>query len=209
MTFHLRIAPILFAMGRRLEKNDLFCNTLFLSKFTIKFVQYVLEISDLLYTTKYTLSWNKKSLLTISYISDFLMYMYDKYTLGLNKKGSQNKSKISDLFCSLFCSYLQCICHEVLQNKWLFSKRPSTRCLEKWSLFCFSLLQIPCKLEQKSLQNTSKIYFMYFFAIYSVFEAKCNKINNIWRHRRSRGWGGPALPPIKIPSLIKNYDKIV
>ena len=47
-------------MGRRLEKYYLFCNTTFLSLFTMKFV-LVLYIS-----TTYTPSWNKKSLQNIS-----------------------------------------------------------------------------------------------------------------------------------------------
>ena len=76
-------------MGRRLEKY-LFCNTAFLSLFTIEFVRYIfirqhtLQVGTkkacrlyrkysiyigsfrYIYTTKYTLSWNKKSLQNIS-----------------------------------------------------------------------------------------------------------------------------------------------
>ena len=74
-------------MGRRLEKYYLFCNNAFLSLFTIKFVRY-------LYTTKYTLSWNKKRL--------------------------QNKSEIPDLFCWLFCFNLQCSCRKMLQKNDFF-----------------------------------------------------------------------------------------
>ena len=60
-------------MGRRLEKYYLFCYATFLSLFTMKFVQYVyckfpIYIGNFryIYTTKYTLSWSKKSLQNIS-----------------------------------------------------------------------------------------------------------------------------------------------
>ena len=83
-------ATIVICMGRRLEKYYLLCNTAFLSLFTIKLVQYniydnihskleqkkpakyivnfryISEVSDIYYTKKYTLSWNKKSRQNIS-----------------------------------------------------------------------------------------------------------------------------------------------
>ena len=72
-------------MGRRLKKYYLFCNTAFFSLFTMKFVRYniydnmhfkleqkkpanyivnfryISELSDIYYTTEYTLSWEQKS----------------------------------------------------------------------------------------------------------------------------------------------------
>ena len=82
-------------MGRRSEKYYLFCNTAFLSLFTMKFVRYIFirqhtlqvgkkkpanyivnfryisEVSDM-YIRQNTLSWNKKSQKTMSEIFDMV-----------------------------------------------------------------------------------------------------------------------------------------
>ena len=70
--------------------------------------QYISEVSDI-YTTKYTLSWNKKRLQIKSEISNiyrkfpiYTMHYATKYTLSRNKKRLQTKSKISELFCRFF-----------------------------------------------------------------------------------------------------------
>ena len=52
-------------MRRRLEKYYLFCNSAFLSLFTMKFVRFI-------HATKYTLSWNKKRLQNMSEIFDMV-----------------------------------------------------------------------------------------------------------------------------------------
>ena len=100
-------------MGRRLEKYYLFCNTAFLSLFTMKFVQYIY--------TKYAVRWNKKAYKIYRqfpmYIGSFRYIFATKYTLSWTKQRLQINSEIFDLFCRLFCSYSQCICREVLQNK--------------------------------------------------------------------------------------------
>ena len=86
-------------MGRRLEKYYLFGNTTFLSLFTMKFVRYIyiyiydnihsklepkkacklyrkfpIHIGNFryIYTTKYTLSWNKKRFQNMSEIFDMV-----------------------------------------------------------------------------------------------------------------------------------------
>ena len=53
-------------MGRRLEKYYLFCNTTFLSLFTMKFVLLYI------YMTTYTSSWNKKRQQNMSEIFDMV-----------------------------------------------------------------------------------------------------------------------------------------
>ena len=67
-------------MGRRLEKYHLFCNTAFLSLFTIKFVQCYRH------TTKYTLKLEQKAytnyIVNFRYISEVFDICTTKYTLS-------------------------------------------------------------------------------------------------------------------------------
>ena len=105
-------------MGRRLEKY-LFCNTAFFSLFSIKFVRYV-------YTTKYALSWNKKSLQNISEIFDMVhMNQVGNLTEGITwllwhnlvSKYKGNRKHVNDVLllwklwqtwhCWHACSYLR------------------------------------------------------------------------------------------------------
>ena len=95
------------------------------------------------------------------YIGSFQYIYTRKCTLRWNKKRLQNKSGISDLFCWLFCSNLQRICREMLKI-FFFLTAPCTRRLEKYSLFCYTSRQMHCKLEQKSLQNKTKISYRFF-----------------------------------------------
>ena len=50
----------------------------------------------------------------------------------------------------------------MLQKMIFFQIAPRTRRLEKYSLFCYTLRQIHCNLDQKSLQIKSEIYYRLF-----------------------------------------------
>ena len=176
-------------MGRRLEKNYVFCCTTFLSLFTMKFVRYVyrkfpIYIGNLryIYKTKYSLSWRKKSAKYIvnfryrSEISDLLHTT--KYALSWNRKRLENKSEISNLFCWLFCFNLQCICREVLQTNDFF---PNGLAVWKNTVYFVILHDKYAVSWNKKAYSKFPTYFANFFVpTYSVFVVKCNKINNIF-----------------------------
>ena len=75
-------------MGRCLEKYYLFCNTAFLSLFTIKFVRYIY-----IYDNIHSKLEQKKP---TKYIVNF-RYISEIYTLSWNKKRLQNLSEIFDM----------------------------------------------------------------------------------------------------------------
>ena len=74
-------------MGRRVEKYYLFCNTAFLSLFTIKFVRYNI------YNNIHSKLEQKKP---AKYIVNFRC-ISEIYTLSWNKKRLQNMSEIFDM----------------------------------------------------------------------------------------------------------------
>ena len=156
--------------------------------------QYISDVSDI-YTTKYTLSWNKKRLQIKSEISNicrkfpiYTMHYATKYTLSRNKKRLQNKSKISDLFCRFFCSNLKSICREMLQKNDFFPNG-AAHFVTLRDKYTVSWNKKVCKI--------SRIFTIGFFvSTYSVFVAKCNKINNIFPNGE---WG----------AIWKNFGKIL
>ena len=75
-------------MGRRLEKYYLFCNTTFLSLFTMKFVRYIY-----IYNNIHSKLEQKKP---ANYIVNF-RYISEVYTLSWNKQRLQNMSEIFDM----------------------------------------------------------------------------------------------------------------
>ena len=106
---------LILSMGRRLEKYYLFCNTAFLSLFTIKFIRYIFVRQN---TLK---SWNKKACKIYPkfpiYIESF-RYIYTKHTLSWNKKRLRNKSEISDIYRK-FPMFIYDKIHSELEQKTL------------------------------------------------------------------------------------------
>ena len=156
---------------------------------------YISEISDLLYTTKCTLSWNKKRLQNKSEISDFLcttnyilswtknaykiswkfptysqeisdLIRTTKYTLSRNKKRLQNKLEISDLFCERFLFQLRV--HFVIHT------------LEISDLFCKRFLfQLRVHFDVYKMLEIYDIYIEQILLLNSR-KTRCYKINNIF-----------------------------
>ena len=96
-----------------------------------------------MYTTKYTLSWNKKRL-------------QNKLEI------SENKSEISDLFCWLFVSTYSEFVERCYKKRFFFQTASRTRRLEKYCLFCYTSRQIRCKLEQNNFRIKLEIYYRLF-----------------------------------------------
>ena len=91
----LPFVMFLFSMGRRLEKYCLVCNSAFFSLFTMKFVRHLYIQQNILYVG--TKKASKIYLKFLIYIGSFQYIFTTKYTLSCNKKRLQNMSEIFDM----------------------------------------------------------------------------------------------------------------
>ena len=163
--------------GAPFGKYCLVCNTAFLSLFTIKFVQYDKIHSKVrtlkaykiyrkfpihIYTTKYTLSWNKNA---YKISRKFLIYLVG-------------------FFVPTYSVYLS---WGVTKNEFFPNGAP----LAVWkNIVYFVTLRDKYTVSwNKKAYSKFPTYFANFFVpTYSVFVTKCNKINNIFPNG---GWAAP------------------
>ena len=135
-----------------------------------------------LYTTKYTLKLEQKAFKIYRkfpiYIGSFRYIYSTKYTLSWNKKRLQNKSEISDLFCRVFCSNLQCIFVVRCYKKGFF---PNGAPIVVWKniLYFVTLCdKYTVSWINKAYIKFPTDLANFFVPTYTVYVAKCSKINN-------------------------------
>ena len=106
--------------------------------------------------------------------------MYRKFPIciGNLRYMSINKSEISDLVCRFFCSSLQCIFVLRCYKKWFPNGAPQA----VWkNIVYFVTLRDKYTLSwnEKAYSKFPTYFANFFVPTYSVFVAKCNKVNNI------------------------------